>query len=69
VFLTPFLFFVRFHDYLQQSSKLGQIDVSHLTPEEHRAIVDQALQTTDQDNEIFLRKLRERVDRHVPFYV
>lgn len=58
----------RYHEYLQQSSKLGQIDVSHLSPDEHRAIVDQALQTTDQDNEKFLRKLRERIDRQAMSY-
>ncbi|GAQ78767.1 pleiotropic drug resistance protein [Klebsormidium nitens] len=53
----------RLEAYVRQGSKLGTIDISHLKPEEQKVVVEKALQTTDQDNELFLRKLRERAAR------
>lgn len=53
----------RLEAYIRQGSKLGTIDISHLSPEEQKVVVEKALQTTDQDNEKFLKKLRERAQR------
>lgn len=53
----------RLEAYVRQGSKLGTIDISHLKPEEQKVVVEKALQTTDQDNELFLKKLRERASR------
>ncbi|BDA47821.1 probable pleiotropic drug resistance protein 1 [Coccomyxa sp. Obi] len=54
----------------QRSSAQGEdaggftkLDLKRLGRTHRQLIVDRALQTSDQDNELFLRKFRERVDR------
>ena len=39
------------------------MDVKHLTAAQREHVVSKALQTSDQDNERFLQKWRERMDR------
>ncbi|OEL16187.1 ABC transporter G family member 36 [Dichanthelium oligosanthes] len=40
------------------------VDVGHLGPGQRRALLDRLVGSVDRDNERFLRKLRERIDRY-----
>jgi hypothetical protein len=46
----------------------NQIDVTNIPPEARKQLIDRLLGVTDQDNERFLLKLRQRLDGFSTFY-
>ena len=46
-----------------QDVDLEQVDVRRLTQAQRQHLIEQALGTKDQDNEAFVKKMRERLDR------
>ena len=42
----------------------SEVNVANLSSAERTKLVELALETHDQDNEILLRKMRERMDRY-----
>lgn len=50
---------------VKEGGQYFTVDVKHLTAAQREHVVSKALQTSDQDNERFLQKWRERMDRCV----
>jgi hypothetical protein len=52
---------------VKEGGQFFTVDVKHLNATQREHVVSKALQTSDQDNERFLQKWRERMDRCVLF--